>query len=342
MRDDTRKKFNAYVQAIARLNNVDNATQKFNVTPRVQQTLETKIQESSAFLARINIMPVRELVGEKLGLGISGPIASRTDTTKKDRQTRDLHTLDSTGYQLYQTNYDTHIRYNTLDSWAMFQDFQTRIRDNIIQRQALDRMVIGWHGLTAAADTDIEKYPMLEDVNKGWLQIAREFNGGAQVMHEIKAGSGKVKIGKDVGLDEGYKNLDALVYDVVNSLLEPWYREGPGLVVLCSRETLSDKYFPLINSNLPPTEINAADLIISQKRIGDLQAIAIPYFPQKKLVITRLDNLSIYYQDGSRRRTLVDNAKRDQYEDYQSSNDGYVIERMGEFAAVENIELEAA
>ena len=39
------------------------------------------MQESSSFLNAINVAPVTEQMGEKLGLGIGGPIAGTTDTT---------------------------------------------------------------------------------------------------------------------------------------------------------------------------------------------------------------------------------------------------------------------
>ena len=55
--------------------------------------------------------------------------------------------------------------------------------------------------------------------------------------------------------------------------------------------------------------------------------------------ITRLDNLSIYWQEGTRRRTIVDNAKRDRIENYESSNEAYVVEDHGAMAVVENIEI---
>src|SRR5690606_6713894 len=80
MRKQTREQYNAYLQQVAMLNGVDSATEKFTVDPSVQQTLETKMQESSEFLNRINIIGVTEQKGEKLGLGIGSPIASTTNT----------------------------------------------------------------------------------------------------------------------------------------------------------------------------------------------------------------------------------------------------------------------
>ncbi|MEW5251499.1 phage major capsid protein, P2 family [Microbulbifer discodermiae] len=335
MRNETRKIYNAYLEQIARLNGVEKATQKFAVDPSVQQTLETKMQESSEFLGRINVIGVREQEGEKLGLGIGSPIASTTNTANQDRQTKDPSTLDAQRYRCEQTNSDTHITYAKLDAWAKFPDFQTRVRDAILRRQALDRILIGFNGLSRAATSNPVANPLLQDVNKGWLQHYRE-RAAERVMTEVVESSGKV----NVGATGDYKNLDALVYDATGSLLDPWYQEDTELVVICGRRLLHDKYFPLVSTQEAPTEKLAADIILSQKRLGGLPAARVPGFPDNKLLITRFDNLSVYWQESSRRRTLVDNAKRDQIENYESSNDAYVVEDFGAGCLVENIVIQ--
>jgi len=336
MRNETRQLFNGYLQQQTRLNNVGNATEKFTVEPSVQQRLETKIQESSDFLKKINVMGVVELKGEKLGLGVANTIASRTDTAADgERKTQDASTLDSDGYECKQTNYDTHIRYAKLDAWAKFHDFQTRIRDVVNQRCALDRMTIGFHGKSAAANTDRTANPLLEDVNIGWLELLRT-RAPDRVIKE-GAEAGKVTYGP--GGD--YKLLDGLVYDCYKNLLDPWNQEDPQLVAIVSRNLMHDKLFPLVNDNPAPTERLASDIVISQRRLGGLQAISVPYFPEGTLLVTRLDNLSIYYQLSARRRAVIDNPKKDRVEWYESSNDAYVIEDYGLCAMVENIELKA-
>lgn len=65
MRNETRKLFNGYLGNQAKLNGVDDAATQFNVQPSVQQKLETKLQESSAFLSKINIIGVDELKERK-------------------------------------------------------------------------------------------------------------------------------------------------------------------------------------------------------------------------------------------------------------------------------------
>ena len=151
MRNNTRLAFNAYIAAIAKLNGIDSATEKFAVDPSVQQTLENRLTESSAFLGRVNVIGVTEQQGQKLGLGVGSPIASTTDTSAQPRTTFDPSDLDPQGYFCTQTNFDTHITYARLDAWAKFKDFQTRIRDAIVQRQALDRICIGFNGTSRAA-----------------------------------------------------------------------------------------------------------------------------------------------------------------------------------------------
>lgn len=340
MRNETRLAFNAYLAQLATLNSVPSATEKFTVAPTIQQKLENKMQENSDFLSRINIVGVTEQAGEKLGLGVGGPIAGTTDTSVQDRQTIDPTNLDAHGYFCFQTNFDTHITYAKLDMWAKFQDFQTRVRDAVLKRQALDRIMIGFNGTSRAATSDRAAHPLLQDVNKGWLQKYRE-DAPQRVLKEVAAGSNKVKIGATVGAADGYKNLDALVFDAVNNMIEPWYREDTELVVILGRDLLADKYFPLVNANQAPSETLSADMIISQKRVGGLQAVRVPFVPAGTLAITRMDNLSIYYQEGARRRTLIDNAKRDRIENYESSNDAYVVEDFGMGCVVENIEFVA-
>lgn len=335
MRNETRVVFNQYLADVANLNGVASVAQKFTATPAVQQTLETRIQESSGFLSSINNMGVAEQSGEKLGLSVGSPIAGTTNTANTARTPIDPTTLDADGYVCTQTNFDTALPYAKLDAWAKFADFQTRVRDAIVKRMALDIIMIGFNGTSRAATSNRANNPLLQDVNIGWLEKMR-LNAAARVMDE-GATAGKVIIG-DAG---DFNNLDALVMDMVNNLIDPWHREDTGLVAILGRDLLADKYFPLVNKTQPNSEVSAADMIISQKRVGGIQAVTAPFVPAGTIMVTRLDNLSRYYQEGSRRRTVVDNASRDRIENFESSNDAYVIEDYGMAAVAENIELAA-
>ena len=248
--------------------------QKFTVEPSVTQTLMNRVQESSDFLTRINIVPVAEMKGEKIGIGVTGSIASTTDTAGGDeRETADFAALDSDVYECAQVNYDFHIRYNTLDLWARYEDFQARLRDAIVKRQSLDRIMIGFNGTHRAKTSNRATNPMLQDVAVGWLQKYRN-NAPARVMNKVTLEDDTVQDKVLVGKGRTYANLDALVMDATNQLIAPWYQEDPELVVICGRQLLADKYFPIVNQSRANTEQLAADLIVSQKRIGNLPPCA--------------------------------------------------------------------
>ncbi|CNF40976.1 major capsid protein [Yersinia rohdei] len=342
MKKATRFKYNQFLQQVARLNNLDSKediSAKFTVEPSIAQKLETKQQESSVFLSKINIYPVDEKEGEKVGLGIERPIASTTDTSLKEREASDPSGLDGTRYNCTQTNFDTALTYPKLDMWSKFPDFQTRIRDAIVKRQALDRIMIGFNGTHRAKTSDSTVNMLLQDVNIGWLQSVRD-NAPGQVMDKVvdEAGnliSAKIRIGK--GGD--FHNLDALVMAATDELIQPWFQDDTELVVIVGRQLMADKYFPIVNQEQPNTEALAADLIISQKRVGGLAAVRAPSFPANAIMITRLDNLSIYWQDGTRRRSIIDNPKRDRIENFESVNEAYVVEDFGCAALIENIEF---
>jgi P2 family phage major capsid protein len=334
MRNESRVQFNKLRRRIAELNGVESAAETFAVEPSVQQRLEQRIQESSGFLNRINVIGVDEVKGEKIGLGVGSTIAGRTDVSAKDRTPRDLSDLGANGYECFLTEFDTAVPYAKIDAWAKFPNFQAMLRDAIVKQQALDRIMIGFNGLSAASETDRVANPLLEDVNKGWLQHYRT-TSPERVMDEVVAASGEVTVGST----GDYKNLDALVYDVVHSMLDPWHRESQDLVVLVGRTLMSDKYFPLINKDNDPTEQQALDLIVSQMRIGGLQGVQVPFIPDGTMMVTTMENLSIYYQNGGRRRHVMDNPKRNRIENYESSNEAYVVEDFGAGAVVENITL---
>ncbi|CAO95618.1 phage major capsid protein, P2 family [Erwinia tasmaniensis] len=341
MKNNTRFKLNAYMSVLAEINkiNLSALNSKFTVESSIAQTLETKIQESSAFLQAINITPVDEQSGERLGLGIGQTIAGTTDTTQKEREPTDPTYIDGDGYKCTQTNFDTALPYSKLDMWAKFSDFQVRIRDVIVKRQALDRIMIGFNGLKREKTSNRVQNPLLQDVNIGWLEKIRQ-EKPSQVISQRIDNSGKVVAGNiTIGKGGVFNNLDAVVMGAVSEKIAVQYQDDTELVVICGRQLLADKYFPIVNKDQPNTEALAADLIISQKRIGGLPAVRASFFPADALLITRLDNLSIYWQEETRRRSIIDNPKRDRIENFESVNEAYVVEDYDCTCLIENIEM---
>lgn len=332
MKNETRKQFNALKQDVATSNHVSDVTEKFSLDIPVEHSLVNKMSESSGFLNEINIIGVDEQKGQKLGLGVGSPIASRIDTKKDDRETAYVGSLDDDKYECVQTNFDTHIDYRTLDAWAGFRDFKQRYRMAVLQRMALDRVMIAWNGEKVSKVTDKEANPLLQDVNIGFLEKVR-LNAASQLMGFDSDGAINDAVYR-IGEGGEYNTLDALAFDVMSNLLDPWHVGGDDLVLIIGRELWVKHGLTLYNDNQAATERNALQVWFAKEMIAGLKTVTVPFFPERGVVITSYDNLSLYYQNQSTRRAIIDNPKRDRVEEYLSSNDAYVVEDYGKFAGV--------
>lgn len=327
------KMFAALQLAMAETYGVDFVGQHFSVDPTIAQELNDAITAKADFLERINIVPVTEVKGEKVFIGTNGPVTGRTDTKTADREAKDASGLDKTQYELYPTESDVGMPYAKIDAWAKFPDFHQKYSAAVQKQIALDRIMVGFHGTHAAPDTDITQYPLLQDVNKGWLQILRE-QAPHQVLKEGKE-VGKITIG--VGGD--YANLDALVHDA-KQLVDERLRENGDLVSIIGSDLLAADKAKLYSKQADtPTEKERIELAQVIATYGGLPAFSVPNFPVDAVLVTSFDNLSIYYQDSSWRKQTVDNPKRSRIEDYNSRNEGYVVEQTEKAGLIENVEV---
>ena len=281
-----RLRFSALALAIASTYGVASAREEFNVSPTHAQTLNEKITHTSAFLQRINVVPVSEIKGEKVMLGLSGTVTGRTNTNTADRVARNVLGLDGQPYELFETHSDVALKYATIDAWAKFPNFPQRYAAAVQKQIGLDRIMIGWNGTSAAVDTDRVANPLLQDVNKGWLQIARE-QAPEQVLAEGSVAVGKIQI----GATGDYPNLDALVHDV-SLMIEEEHRDAGDLVVIVGRELLAhDKAKLYAAQGGTPTEKERLEMAQVIATYGGLPAYTCPFFPGKGVVVTSFDNL---------------------------------------------------
>ncbi len=329
------KQYAELQEAIAETYGVERASKMFSVEPSVAQELNDSITAKADFLERINVVPVSEIKGEKVFIGVNGPVTGRTNTKTTDRVAKDASALEHTLYELADTQSDVGLPYAKIDAWAKFPDFKDRYSAAVQKRIAQDRIVIGFHGLNAAVQTDLATNPKLQDVNKGWLQQLRE-QAPQQVLKEGTV-AGKVTLG--AGGD--YANLDALVHDT-KQMVDEILREDGDLVVIIGSDLLAaDKAKLYTKQGDTPTEKERIENAQVISTYGGLPAFSVPNFPVNAVLVTSWDNLSIYFQDSSWRKQTVDNPKRSRVEDYNSRNEGYVIEQLEKIALTENVELVA-
>jgi P2 family phage major capsid protein len=330
-------KFAVMLTAMASTYGVANVAETFAASPSMHQELTDKIVLQSAFLQKINVLPVTELVGEKILGSATGLVTTRTDTSGAgERSARELLGLDQKGFQLYQTDMDTAIRYIMIDTWAKFPDLVRRYQSYIFKAIATNKTMIGWHGISVAATTDPVANPLGQDVNKGWLQILRE-QAAAQVMTEGDT-VGKVIL----GASGDFQNLNEMVYGALTMIPEE-HADGGDLVAIVGRDLIiRDKGKRYAAHGELPSEKEKIEMAQVIDTYGGMPAYTVPYFPARGVLVTSFDNLSMYYQEGSMRRSIVDAPKKNRYEDYMSQNEGYVVEELNKAAYIEGANVEFA
>lgn len=337
---------------IAQVNNAANIHRQFSIDPTVEQRIEDLQTESVEFLREINIYPVRDLKGQTIGMGANNMIGARTSAANLPRQPKYVGRMQDKGYELFDTEFDTMLPWALIDAWSKFPDFSARYSRAVATAIGLTRISIGWHGTSAAAQTNRVDNPNGEDINIGWLQKLR-IERPDHVMGRVLAGDGTATGAAApvlVGKDQAYQNIDALAYDLISGM-PSWARTSTEHVVLVSADLVDEKYFPMVNRALAPTidggkatsdEVTGT-IIKSQKQIGGRPAWIVPFFPEGTLFVSPPKNLSLYWQEGSRRRYIKDEPENKRgLVDYNSANEGYVIEDDDFAVMAENITFAAA
>lgn len=351
--DRGRQALETYYRNVERANAASRGVHtQFAVDPNAEQRLEDLQREEVGFLSLINTFPVRDMIGEPIGLSTEDFIASRTSEENLPRKPKSPLKLSKREYRLYDTEFDTKLPWQIIDNWSRFPDFAERYARHVARSVGLSRISIGWHGVGVADDSDPVANPNGEDMNIGWLQKMR-LEKPSHVMGRALDGNGlaigaaaPIYIGPDSEIADGdYKNIDALAYDLISGM-PSWARNSTELRVIIGADLADEKYFPMINRPLSNTidggrstsdEI-VSGIIESTKQVGGRPAIIVPKFPSNTMMIAPLNNLSIYHQEGSRRRYIRDEPEnKSSLVDYNSSNEGYVIEDTDFAVQAENI-----
>ncbi|MBX9860631.1 MAG: phage major capsid protein, P2 family [Sphingomonas sp.] len=361
MKNTTRALFSAYVSQIALINGVaaGDADKHFAVAPAVEQKLEERMKQSSEFLRAINIVGVDPQEGDKVGIGVTRTMASRTNTAAGNKRmpTNPADSGDLGRYRCEKTDFDYAFKYSLLDAWSHRPEFQQLMTNAIRQQEGRDHVMIGWNGTSVAVATDRGANPLLQDVNKGWLYKIRTFaperhlQDGKLTVYDTGANNPAIKAiyvadgtlfnaaeNNAVTAEADYANLDALVHDAVELMAE-WHRDDTDIVAIIGRDLLHDKFQNVINAaGDNAMQMEARDRILTlPKMVGGKRAIVVPFFPPNAVLITKLSNLSLYLQNGSRRRMLKEEPELDQVANYESVNVAYVVEDYEACAFVENI-----
>ncbi|URL05953.1 phage major capsid protein, P2 family [Avibacterium sp. 21-595] len=334
MKAATEKVLKEFQQAVAEYYAADVdrviAGKTFSIdTPKAIHLLGN-IQKKSDFLSKINYVQVDDIAGQLIFGATESLITGRKENARNYGQVSPT----GTSYQCVEMDSGVLIPWARLDQWGHLAPNFAKMWADYVQRQiALDEIQIGFYGESVATNTSD---PQGKDVNKGWMQFARD-NKPSQILTEGKT-SNEIHIFGDEG---DYKNLDELAYDLRQGLHER-HRDAGDLVFLVGADLVAKEASTIYRGNgLIATEKAALNTQTLMKTFGGMPSMMVPNLPARAAIVTSLDNLSIYVQKGSIRRSFREDQESKAIKDSYYRNAAYVVEDLGKFAAIEfkNVKL---
>jgi len=320
---------NKYRVELAKAYNIDPSmlAEQFAVTDPMETKLREALLHSADFLQRITMEDVDQLTGQVVEVGIGGLYTGRVANGRFGKNVG----LDGNTYSLTETDSCAILPWATLCTWANAGnegEFFAKVNSFANRCFALDMIRIGWHGIAkTATTTDPDANPNGEDVNKGWIQLAKEFDGGSHVITDA------VYFDPDGGGD--YKTLDAMASDLINNQINAVFQTDPRLVVLVGADLMAAGQAALFSAATTPTEQKAAQALANT--IAGRPAMSPPFFPANAMLITTLDNLHLYTQKGTRQRQADHNQDRKAWENKYWRMEGYAIGDCRALAAATNV-----
>ena len=298
---------------------VNALNEQFNViSGPVETGLRAGLLASIEFLSMITCLDVDQIKGQVVQVGVGKLYTGR----KQGGRFKGKVGVDGNNYELTETDSCASLDWATLCTWANAGnegEFIKLVGEFVNKAFALDMLRVGWNGVSAEASTNQDENPLGEDVNKGWHQIAREWNGGSQI---IKAANGQ-KIYFDPDGQGDYKTLDEMASDLINTTIDPLFQQDPRLVVLVGTDLVAAAQAKLYSEATKPSEQIAAQQLA--KSIAGRKAYIPPFFPGNRMVVTTLDNLHIYTQRGTRNRFAGNNQDNKCFDNQYWRMEGYAL-----------------
>lgn len=319
----------AFFQNQAQLNNVSfefvSKGNLFSVVPTVEHRWIAGLQDASPFLRRITVTTCDEMIVNDLNYEAGGIVSGRTNTEKNDRKTKALGTVKGFKYECVVIDHDTHIKFSELNQWSTNdrKKFLDRIAERRRTSKANDIVMIGWHGEKAAEETDGDKNPLGQDVAVGWIQHVRN-NKPENVLDT------PITIGK--GGD--YANLDALAIALEAQI--PMHKRKD-LICLASSDLIDARSMGLAEkADVSETAGRKVSLAATYLSNGT-EVLTPDFFPEKTVIITRLQNLHHLTKKGSTNIHPHVNSARSQLELFNQALETYAIGDYDQIIIAENV-----
>lgn len=271
-----------------------------------------EILSSSWMMQAISHIPVLYNPGQAFAMGSNTLCSGRKDGGRFIKRVP----FRGTEYRLADTETCASVTYQDLTSLLNFagaEIFMRTLREIFHSSISLDILRTGFNGTHAAVNTDPEKYPMGEDINTGWHETARKYNGGSQIITDNFT----------LGAGGDFSNIDELAQHVINEKIPQPLRERPDLVVLVGYELAAHDRARLFSD--ADKKVTLSGMERMQSQVAGRFAFIPPFMPGKRLTVTTLANLQVMSGIGTQRLKVGWNDDTRTFDHYYIRAEAYAL-----------------
>ena len=182
---------NALIQSHRKVygNNVFNGV-NFEATPKAVQVFVQKVRESSPFLNAISITLTTEAIAEILSLDEGQSVGQRTHNSEQ-RRPIEMGGFTGRKWSVKASEADVVFLWETMLQWGVNSSLVNRLyRERLVRSRGMSIERKGLYGQSynPLVSSDLTTYPMMEDVQKGFLHYVIE-NAPNQVLGISESGT---------------------------------------------------------------------------------------------------------------------------------------------------------
>ncbi len=261
-----------------------------NLDPSASGAMRSAIVQATPFLELLTFLDVSDPTAP-----LFDPIKSGLRTGRKERS-RFLVTADPSTRQPKFEEMDSSVIWTWRQLGQMLEGMTQEQANQVLESLALsafgdDLLRVGFHGKSAAANTDPVANPNGEDVMPGWHALAKAADeNGLRVLRDA--------VTFDTRNGGNYADLDTMAYELVAKLPKE-YRNDPRLRVLVGGDLLRTHK----QAYLQPGQVRSKE---QQLKIADMPILSHQHMAGTLLAVTFTENLQIIGVNDTHRLSADD------------------------------------
>lgn len=339
--------YEQYALSVAKTNKHKSYEHPIECLSTTHDKIVENVFDLSDFLNKINRQGITDRNGDTLGLDVTSMALQRPEIDFKktydpssEDKTAPVTSEAETTQGTYQTNnvMANHLMtYKQEDTFKNVKNFKERITRLWMIKRANNLQYVALNGTSSANVSSPENNG--KDLFKGFRTLLSEQNSSNLVSEwpESPTNVGKITIDESGAGD--LETLDELVEYMID-LLPEHMQQNPELKVFCGMKMARRHRIPIYKESKTASERILVQE--SSKTVAGLPMIAVPFFPDKSIMITTYDNLTYYYLKDSYRREIKNRVSRGAWTDDHYWEACFAIEDPQNISIAENIEMVGA